>query len=85
MKRKRKSFGRMYKELLAGTSTRQIAKALSEEEIVTVRGNKHWSSRTIDCIITNPVYCGDFVGQRYINTDPFKKKLWRPQGNCLSM
>lgn len=65
---------RMYKELLAGTSTRQIAKALSEEEIVTVRGNKHWSSRTIDCILTNPVYCGDFVGQRFINMDPFKKK-----------
>ncbi|MED1601746.1 recombinase family protein [Alkalihalophilus marmarensis] len=65
---------RMYKELLAGISTNQIAKALSEEEIVTVSGNKHWSSRTIDCIITNPVYCGDFVGQRFLNMDPFKKK-----------
>lgn len=71
---------RMYRELLDGKSTNRMAKELSEEGIETPRGNKRWDNRTVDCIITNPIYTGDYTYQRFIRKEGVARRTVANQG-----
>lgn len=61
-------------------STNRLAKEFSEEGIITPRGNKRWDNRTIDCIITNPIYSGDYIYQRFIRKEGTVKRTVENQG-----
>lgn len=71
---------RIYKEFLTGKSTNQIAKELSEDGIVTARGKNKWHPRSIDCMITNPIYAGDLVFQRFYVEDTLTGKNLKNDG-----
>lgn len=71
---------RIYKEFLTGKSTNQIAKELSEDGIVTARGKNKWHHRSIDCMITNPIYAGDLVFQRFYVEDTLTGKNLKNNG-----
>lgn len=71
---------RIYRELLAGKTTNQICIELTEDGIETARGRKKWHSTSMDSMITNPIYCGDFVYQRYYVTDTLAGKMTENRG-----
>ncbi|MEC1771966.1 recombinase family protein [Schinkia azotoformans] len=71
---------RIYAGLLAGKTTNQICNELSEEGIETARGKKKWHSTSMDSMVTDPIYCGDFVYQRYYVTDTLAGKQAENRG-----
>ncbi|MGM0792443.1 MAG: recombinase family protein [Bacillota bacterium] len=71
---------RIYAGLLAGKTTNQICNELTEDGIETARGRKKWHSTSMDSMITNPIYCGDFVYQRYYVTDTLAGKMTENRG-----
>ena len=50
----------IYDWYCSGISIKQIQKKLSENGVVTRRGNKQWSTGSIQLILKNPVYVGYF-------------------------
>jgi site-specific DNA recombinase len=46
---------RIYRDVLAGISTRAISLALTAEGIPTPTGKRVWGASTVNCILTNPV------------------------------
>lgn len=71
---------RIYRELLVGKTTNQIPNELTEDGIETARGKKKWHSTSMDSMITNPIYCGDFVYQRYYVTDTITGRMTENRG-----
>lgn len=71
---------RIYRELSAGKTTNQIANELTQDGIKTARGKNKWHSTSMDSMITNPIYCGDFVYQRYFVTDTLTGKMTENRG-----
>ncbi|MED4448783.1 MAG: recombinase family protein [Bacillota bacterium] len=72
---------RIYRDFLAGKNTNLIAKELSDDGIKTVRGKSKWHCRSIDCMITNPIYKGDLIFQQFYVTDTLTGKTVKNQGD----
>lgn len=71
---------RIYREYLEGTSTLQIAKALTADGIPTPRGKTHWHVSTIKSILTNEKYKGNALLQKRFTADFLTKKLVKNEG-----
>lgn len=66
----------IFASYLAGISTREIAKSLTERGILTTEGNAVWNPRSVQLILDNEKYKGDtFTLKRYTtNQFPFAVK-----------
>lgn len=64
----------IYSMYLKGTTPRNIAKALTERNIPTPKGNEVWKACTIMSILTNEKYKGAALLQKKFTTDFLTKK-----------
>lgn len=80
MKLKQPSCGESYQEFLDGYSYYTIARHLTEDGVLTERGNKEWSSSVIKKILTNEKMKGDTVFQKTLNADPLTKRRVKNKG-----
>lgn len=55
---------RIFNDYIKGVSACRIAKDMTEENI----GSKTWGSTTIDKILTNSIYIGEYVARKYSKT-----------------
>lgn len=60
----------IFAEVLSGSSTTQIAKALNARGISTKRGGR-WTGHTINGMIKNEKYTGDVIFQKTYSDDTF--------------
>lgn len=71
---------RIYREFLGGRSTRQIARGLEADGILTGAGRTKWYDSTVRTILTNEKYMGDALLQKYYTVDFLTKKKSRNNG-----
>ncbi|WP_052090924.1 recombinase family protein [Desulfosporosinus sp. HMP52] len=71
---------RIYQEFLDGYGYHTIARRLTEDGVLTERGNKEWSSSVIKKILTNEKIKGDTLFQKTFNADPLTKKRVKNKG-----
>lgn len=57
---------RIFGDLLAGRSARQVAMSLSSDGIHTATGKAVWQTATITQLVQNPVYVGKMTSRRYL-------------------
>ena len=62
----------IFAEVLSGSSTSQIAKALNARGIPTKRGGR-WTGHTINGMIKNEKYTGDVIFQKTFSDDTFTR------------
>lgn len=55
---------RIFNDYISGVSACRIAKNFNEEKV----GNKKWHSTTIDKILSNSIYIGEYVAKKYSKT-----------------
>lgn len=63
----------IFAEVLSGSSTTQIAKALNARGISTKRGGR-WTGHTINGMIKNEKYTGDVIFQKTYSDDTFTRR-----------
>lgn len=63
----------IFAEVLSGSSTSQIAKALNARGISTKRGGR-WTGHTINGMIKNEKYTGDVIFQKTYSDDTFTRR-----------
>lgn len=56
----------MFADYLSGLGARQIAQKLNDMGLLTSKGN-HWENRTVEYVLTNPVYIGKLRRSREID------------------
>lgn len=71
---------RIYDRCRAGDSLRTIARALTDDGILTVRGKPEWTVTTVNRILRNEKYCGDVLRQKTYVTDCISKKVRKNTG-----
>ena len=71
---------RIYKEFLAGKSTRKIAKGLTEDGLINGAGNAKWHESNIITILKNEKYKGDALLQKTYTVDFLNKKRAKNNG-----
>ena len=71
---------RIFHEYLDGNNTSHIARNLAADGIKTVTGKDKWHPSTIQSILRNEKYIGDFLMQKYYVEDFLTKKLVKNQG-----
>ena len=71
---------RIYNSYIAGESLNDIAKALTDDEILTPRGNAKWSGKGVLSILSNEKYKGDALLQKTYIADCITKKSKRNNG-----
>ena len=64
----------IYNCYLDGQTVKQIAEALTEAHIPTVKGREVWNSGTVRNILKNEKYCGDVIMQKTFTVDCFSHK-----------
>lgn len=64
---------RIFEEYLSGKSSRQIAKELESEGILTGAGRLHWHDNTIMKMLQNEKYIGDNLTQKTVTIDTLNK------------
>jgi len=75
---------RIFREFLAGKSTRQIAKGLTTDELKNGAGNTKWYDSNINCILKNEKYMGDSRLQKTYTVDFLTKKRIKNNGDVQS-
>jgi hypothetical protein len=48
----------MYSMYLSGYTLRKICRDLEERDVRTKKGSDHWDPKTVQRILSNPIYCG---------------------------
>ena len=71
---------KMYRDVIAGKNTRQIARELYDAGIKSIKGEKSWANCTIDSIIRNPFNCGQLVMQKSYVKDTLEGKTYPNNG-----
>ncbi len=56
---------RIYKEYLNGRTINAIAKLLTQDDIPTPGGQRHWCHTTLQRILTSEIYLGNYIYQRF--------------------
>lgn len=56
---------RIFREIAAGSSARQLGLRLTAEGIPTPTGKQHWHATTIAALIRHPTYIGDVTANRW--------------------
>lgn len=70
---------KIYNMFLAGMTVRHIARALTEQEIPTPKGNRKWNPSTVESILSNEKYKGEAILQKTYTVDYLSKKVRK---NC---
>ena len=71
---------RIYADLQAGKNYTQIITGLTQDRIPTPQGGDIWSLSTIKGILSNVVYKGDYLYQKYITVDTLEEKTAPNEG-----
>ncbi|RKJ59693.1 hypothetical protein D7X33_29240, partial [Butyricicoccus sp. 1XD8-22] len=71
---------RIYADLQSGKNYTQIITGLTQDSIPTPQGGDIWSLSTIKGILTNVVYKGDYLYQKYITVDTLEEKTAPNEG-----
>jgi len=71
---------RIYADIQAGKNYTQIITALTQDRIPTPQGREIWSLSTVKEILTNVVYKGDYLYQKYFMLDTLEEKVATSQG-----
>jgi len=71
---------RIYDESLEGKSYFKIASGLTEDNIITRKGNTRWYGGSIKFILTNPIYAGDVLYQKQYTKDTLTTKVVNNEG-----
>lgn len=71
---------RIYYMYLHGKTPYEIAKRLTEEDIRSPTGRKHWTASAVSYILGNDRYCGDIIMQKSVGVDIFTHKRVRNMG-----
>ena len=71
---------RIYADIQAGKNYTQIITALTQNRIPTPQGREIWSLSTVKEILTNVVYKGDYLYQKYFMLDTLEEKVATNQG-----
>ena len=59
----------IFNSYLQGASLQTIKKRLEADDVLTARGNKKWSSESVQRILQNEKYCGDALMQKTYTKD----------------
>ena len=59
----------IFNSYLQGASLQTIKKRLEADDVLTARGNKKWSSESVQRILQNEKYCGDVLLQKTFTED----------------
>ena len=70
----------IFNSYLQGASLQTIKKRLEADGVLTARGNKKWSSESVQRILQNEKYCGDVLLQKTFSTDVISKKVVKNTG-----
>mgnify|MGYP000590330077 CR=1 FL=1 len=70
----------IFNSYLQGASLLTIKKKLEAGGVLTARGNKKWSSESVQRILQNEKYCGDVLLQKTFCTDVISKKIVKNVG-----
>ena len=70
----------IFNSYLQGASLLTIKKKLEAGGVLTARGNKKWSSESVQRILQNEKYCGDVLLQKTFSTDVISKKVVKNTG-----
>lgn len=70
----------IYDIFLDGYSVKQIAEMISASQVLTVKGNKIWSSSVVRSILHNERYCGDVLMQKTVTIDCLSHKCVKNTG-----
>lgn len=79
MKKKPKLY-RIYADLQAGKNYTQILTGLTKDRIPSPKGRDIWSLSTVKEILTNVVYKGDYLYQKYFMLDTLEEKVATNKG-----
>jgi hypothetical protein len=71
---------RIYADLRAGKNYSQIHASLTKDRIPSPKGKGMWSLSTVKEILTNVVYRGDYLYQKYYTVDTLEDKVATNQG-----
>ncbi|MED1601759.1 recombinase family protein [Alkalihalophilus marmarensis] len=71
---------RIYEDLQAGKNYTQILTRLTKDRIPSPKGRDIWSLSTVKEILTNVVYRGDYLYQKYFTLDTLEEKIATNQG-----
>ncbi|WP_176371488.1 recombinase family protein [Litchfieldia alkalitelluris] len=71
---------RIYADLRAGKNYSQIHASLTKDRIPSPKGKGMWSLSTVKQILTNVVYRGDYLYQKYFTVDTLEEKSATNQG-----
>ncbi|MFZ3578056.1 recombinase family protein [Virgibacillus sp. DJP39] len=71
---------RIYADIQAGKNYTQIITSLTHDRIPTPQGKEIWSLSTVKEILTNVVYKGDYLYQKYFMLDTVEEKVATNQG-----
>lgn len=71
---------RIYREYLEGYSACIIATRLMFDGILSPSGKTSWYQGTVDSILRNEKYCGDFLMQKYFVADVLTHRLVKNEG-----
>ncbi len=71
---------RIYADFQAGNNYTQIVAVLTRDRILSPKGREIWSVSTVKEILTNLVYKGDYLYQKYYMVDILEEKVAINQG-----
>jgi len=79
-----KTVKRIFRELISGKGSVQIAKGLTKDKVKTARDNTKWTSDSVLKILHNEKFCGHALCQKSVTLDPLshrrvKNKNHKPQ------
>jgi Recombinase. len=70
----------IYKLFLQGMAPKGIAKYLTDNSILSPRGNNKWSAKVVTSILSNEKYKGDALLQKTYTVDFMNKKIKKNEG-----
>lgn len=71
---------RIYTDLLNGNTVNKICEDLAQDGIKTATGKDYWNPKTVQGMLTNVVYKGDYLYQKHVTVDTLQSRVIRNQG-----